>query len=511
MSTEDNNPEQASEKTAEEGVQTPKNMAEPDKAAKNPPNNADAQIQAHRQQHQKHLKKLFGGSGALVAIILLVVVAYQFFTKTDPLSPESSGQQSIAELSSEQIEIYREQFKKALTKYEIEIQPSIDKILLTDWETAKVTELALLKERGLTAFAQGAFLQAKQHFETLYANSSELIAQWQSQTSQHIERAKIAFGNDLIPQAQLNLNKALALMPTNLEALEFQNRIDAYGEVAGLLSDLEVAKIENNLPKQIGLLSDIIELDPQRGELNEDLATVKVSYNQQKLEELLDSAESALLANQLNKAQQLVDAAKIVKPSSKGAQSLNNRIAQARAKQGLTSIKASLEQATKQDDWSEVASIANSALQNYPLDEDLKNYQSQAQQVLSAQKSLASFIARPERLADDNIREAATNAVQKAFTPSLLSPSLQGLIEQTATAIDKYNSPVDITIQSDGKTYIIVLGIGHVGEHKEKVISLTPGNYVLQAKRDGYKNKRLEFLVEANTPLSLQLICDEKI
>jgi hypothetical protein len=155
--------------------------------------------------------------------------------------------------------------------------------------------------------------------------------------------------------------------------------------------------------------------------------------------------------------------------------------------------------------------LSNSALENYSLDQELSNFQSQAQQVLSAKKSLASFIARPARLADNNIREAATKAIQNAFAPSLLSPSLQQQIGQVASAIDNYSGPVDITIRSDGKTYLTVLGVGHVGEHKEKVISLTPGNYILQAKREGYRNKRLEFVVEANTPLVLQLICDDKI
>lgn len=511
MSTEEHNNTQAPKENIEEGTQPEDNSAESPKAANNPTNNADAQIQAHAQQHQKRLTKLFGGAGALVVVILIVVAGYQFFTKADSISPESTEQLVISELSSAQIEAYREQFKKVLLQYETDVQPNIDKILLTDWETSRVTELALLKERGLTAFAQGAFLQAKQHFETLYAQSSELISEWQSQTTQHIESAKIAYGDDLIPQAQLRLNKALALMPSNLEALQLQSRIDAYGEVASLLSDLEVAKIENNLPKQIDLLSDIIQLDPQRQELNKDLAKVQVNYNKRKLAELLESAENALLANQLTKAQQLVNEAKTVNPDSKGAQSLNSRIAAMRTQQSLRSAKVSLEQATKQDNWEEVARLSQSTLKQYPADAQLKNYQSQAQQVMSAKKSLAIFIARPERLADDNIREAATNAVQNAFAPSLLSPSLQLQIEQAANAIDKYNSPVDITIKSDGKTYIIVIGIGHVGEHKEKVISLTAGTYVLQAKREGYKNKRLEFSVKANTPISLQLICDEKI
>lgn len=501
MSTEEPNNKQLSEVTVEESKQGNNSSA----------NNADAQIQAHRQEHQKRLKKLFGGVGALLLIVLIMFAAYQFFTKTGSTTLQDIDEPATLELSSEQIELYRDEFKAMLTRYEIEVQPKIDKILLSDWETAKVNELSFLKEQALTAFARGAFLQAKQYFENLDINSNELISQWQLQTTQHIEKATLAFNNDQIPQAQLNLNKALALMPTNLQALSLQSRIDAYGEVAVLLNDLEVAKIENNLPKQIGLLSDIIELDPERGELNEDLANVTVSYNQQQLAEHLENAERALKAKRLSQAQKFVDAAKKIKPSSKGAQSLNTRIAQLRAQQGLSSIKVALEQAAKQDNWEEVFRLSNDALKNYPIDQELSNFQSQAQQVLSAKKSLASFIARPARLADNNIRDAATKAIQNAFSPSLLSPSLQQQIAQVANAIDNYSGPVDITISSDGKTYITVLGVGHVGEHEEKVISLTPGNYVLQAKREGYRNKRLEFVVEANTPIALTLICDEKI
>lgn len=500
MSTEEHNNKQLSDEAVEENTHSD-----------NSANNADAQIQAHRQQHQKRLKKLFGGAGAVLLIILLILVGYQLFTKASAPTSQNIDEPAAIDLSSEQIELYREEFKEVLTRYEIEVQPKIDKILLSDWETGKVNELSFLKEQALTAFARGAFLQAKQHFEALYVDSNSLITEWELQTAQHIEKATIAFNKNQLPQAQLNLNKALALMPTNLEALALQSRIDAYGEVAALLSDLEVAKVENNLPKQIGLLSDIIELDPQRDELNEDLANIKVSYNQQMLAELLENAETALKAKQLNKAQQLVDAAKKIKPNSKGAQSLNTRIAQARAQQGLSSIKRNLEQAAKQDNWEEVAKLSNSALGKYSLDEELKTYQSQAQQVLSAKRALSSFISRPARLADNNIREAATKAIQSAFAPSLLSPSLQEQIAQVASAVDNYNGPVDIRVKSDGKTYIIVLGVGHVGAHQEKVISLTPGNYILQAKRDGYRNKRLEFVVEANTPLTLQLICDEKI
>jgi hypothetical protein len=148
VSTEEPNNKQLSEETIEETT------LDKDSSA----NNADAQIQAHRQQHQQRLKKLFGGAGALLLTALIVLVAYQFFTNTNSTVSQNIDEPAILELSNEQIELYRDEFKAVLTRYEIEVQPKIDRILLSDWETAKVSELSFLKEQALTAFARGASL-----------------------------------------------------------------------------------------------------------------------------------------------------------------------------------------------------------------------------------------------------------------------------------------------------------------------------------------------------------------
>ena len=481
---------------------------------------ADAQIAAHRELHQQKIKKV----AAIITITLFVVVgafaAVQVISNTpntgntgntaqDTQANQTTQQDSS--LSDSQITEYREAFKQALTDYEINTQPNIDKILLTDWETQNATELALLKEQTLTAFAQGSFLQANQLFEKLQKDAEALIEKWQTETDNYLSLASKAFEDDQIPLAQLNLNKALALMPTNRQAIALQTRIDAYAEVATLLSDLEVAKVENNLPKQIDLLSGIIELDPQRSELNVDLEQVQTNYDKQQLAKLLKDAELAVSKNQLTQAQTLINKAQRIKPDSKGAKALSDKINQMRAGNTLADTKKQLSMLKENDDWEPVTLLASVSLLTHPNDVELQTYQQEALAVLQAKKSLQLFIDRPDRIADENIRTAASKAVQNAFAPSLMSPSLQSQIAQVAKSIDEYSEPVKVTVNSDGKTYVIVIGVGHVGQHKQKEIELMPGEYVLQGRREGYRNKRIPFTVKANTPIELSLICDEKI
>jgi hypothetical protein len=474
-------------------------------------NTADAKIQAHSKQHQRKMSKVIGIVVMLVFVAGCLVAGNYLLTSSDPFDVPMADKDTSVEMTDSEMAALREQFKQALAQYENNTQPSIDEIMLSDYQQERASELSLLKQQSLTAFARGSFLQAKQALEILNKKSNTLISDWSAQIDKHVAAGQEAFNSNQIPQAQLSVNKALALSSSNVAALELQNRLYAYDEVSKLMGDLNIALNENNWPKQVEVITDIIELDPNRTELTNDLEKAQNQYDQQQLSQFLAKADKALEAGQLDKAQDYVEQAKKVKPNSNGAKAISERINEARAKNSLADIKSTIQAAVEQDDWNAVNSLLLVNVKKYPNDSELKAFQAQAQQVLAAKNSLAVFTARPERLADDNIREAASKAVQSSFAASLLSVSLQKQIEQVANAIDQYNNPVEVQVISDGKTYLTVLGVGHVGQHKNKTISLTPGTYVLQAKREGYRNKRLEFTVKANTPVSLTLICDEPI
>ena len=475
-------------------------------------NNADAQIQAHRQAHQQKLKKMLLIIATVILLIVVIIVVSQLISSASSNNSENqSDNAAVISLSEQQIAQYRDAFKQSLTEYQISVQPKIDAMILANWRTADTGAVTLLKEQVLTFFAQGAYAESKAKLDKLIADSNLLVDEWQNEIAQHLSTAQAMFDKEKMPAAQLALNKAIALQSDNQEAEALQNRINAFSEIELLLNDLRVAKVERNLPKQIDLLTDIIDLDPNRNELNQDLRQAKAEYDQQQLAKVLAQAQGAIDSGQLNRAQEFILQAKAIKSDSKGADALQTKINQMQAEQGLSQTKKTLQQLVKADDWQAVASLAKQARVRFANDTDLIAFEQKAVKVLSAKRALAIFVAKPNRLADQNIRDAAQSAIQQAFSASLLSPSLQADIMQVANTIDAYASKVDVTISSDGNTYIVVVGVGHVGQHKEKVIQLTPGKYTLQGQREGYRNKRLQLEISANGPTTFTLVCDEKI
>ncbi len=155
--------------------------------------NADVQIQAHRKRHRQQQTKLFGGAGVLAIITLLMVVAYYLFTSESAKQGETTVAQPEVPMSALEISQFREAFKQALTQYEINVQPNIDEIMMSDWQPQKASELALIKNQALTAFAQGAFAQANQTISTLLQRSTALFVNWQKQIEQYINDGQEAF------------------------------------------------------------------------------------------------------------------------------------------------------------------------------------------------------------------------------------------------------------------------------------------------------------------------------
>ncbi|MGB3725719.1 MAG: hypothetical protein WA981_08140 [Glaciecola sp.] len=475
-------------------------------------NQADAQIQAHRAQHQQQTKKLLLIAGAVLIAVLVVVSAYKLIT-SEPSGNNQNTSPTPIEVSFSQAEIdaFREEFKQALTDYEIRLQPQIDEINFVGYAPAKTGELALLKAQVLEAFAKGAFAEAKNSLSVLFEKAEQLIAQWQADFSSLLQQAQQHFDNENIPQARLTLNKALALMPNNLNALALSSRIDAFGEIQGLLDDLQVAKIERDLPKQIDLLNSIIGLDPKRDGMTQDLSSTQQAYDAQQLEQALAKAEQAINDNDLVSANAFIKKAKTIKPSSKGAQALAAKVATLKANASLNSIKQTITQQQAEDNYRAVQATASKALQRFPNDKVLASALSQANNILKHHSTLDSLLNRAQRIADANVREAASKAMQNAFLDAMNSPSLQAKLLRLGDLIDSYSQPVAVTVNSDAKTYVIVVGVGHVGEHESKIINLTPGKYVLEGTRKGYRAKRVEITVTANTPLSITVVCDEPI
>ena len=141
-----------------------------------------------------------------------------------------------------------------------------------------------------------------------------------------------------------------------------------------------------------------------------------------------------------------------------------------------------------QDQWVEATALANQTLLQFPDDQQLIQWSETGQRIEAALNDLKPIVEKPERLETGRIRQAARERLKQWYDLRGRSAYLDDLIKQTEETIKYFDTPVQVLVVSDGQTDIVVRYNGKVGRAKEKTISLTPGSYLFEGIRPGFKS-----------------------
>jgi hypothetical protein len=381
--------------------------------------------------------------------------------------------------------------------------------LTASQQLVKKEGVANSKAKALTLFASGSYQAATTEITHTDEIATALTQLWHQAYEDKLDQAQQAYNKEDVKPAELYLNQALAIKPNESRGLSLQQQLNSYPRVAELLAALKVAKIENNLQKQADTLQQIIAQDSTRIELVKELGVVTKKLNDDSFNQAIRRGVVAIEQENVSDANKAYKRAKAIYPKRAEVISLQKKIAQQQATKNLQSTLAKAKQAAQADDWQNVLVISTE--KNNPV---LKDYATQAQQILLQQKTAAAYLARPGRLQDQGVRQQAQDFIKSNITLTLKSPTFAKQIEQLSNKVDNANQQQELRITSDGKTDIWVLGVGRAGQVEkgtEKIIQLYPGKYTLEGRCEGYRNKQQSITLSSSAVGNIYLVCDERI
>ncbi len=381
--------------------------------------------------------------------------------------------------------------------------------LTASQQLAKREDVANSKTTALTLFASGSYQAASAEIKQTDAMAAALTQSWHQAYEDRLNQAQQAYDKEDVKPAELYLNQALEIKPNEPRGLSLQQQLNSYPRVAELLAALKVAKIENNLQKQADTLQQIIAQDSTRIALVKELGVVTKKLNDDRFNQAIRRGVIAIEQQKVSAANTAYKQAKAIYSKRTEVISLQKKIAQQQAAMNLQTTLAKAKQAAQADDWKNVLAI--STAKNNPV---LKDYATQAQQILRQQKTAAAYLARPERLQDQGVRQQAQSFIKSNIMLTLKSPTFAKQIEQLSNKVDSANQQQELRITSDGKTDIWVLGVGRAGQVEkgtEKIIQLYPGQYTLEGRCEGYRNKQQSITLSSSAVGNIYLVCDERI
>lgn len=479
----------------------------------------DNEILARQQANASKIKK------ALLVVVAVAFVAGAVYGVTQWLLPALNQQQRVTPgngehgvaselvgIENDKADLVREKLQQQLSNTDARLNTMEQDAGRLNWNADSLKQMRNNLQLAFGSYADGDYADAVRHLQGLETELTQFEQGYQQAWQARFAEAQSAWQTQNIPDAQIAVKQTLQWRPDYQPALDLQARLMVWQSVQSKLEALQVAEVENNVSKQRELVQEILNLDPQNTAIQQKLKKLENLLTEQQFANLIAQAVTALDNDDLQAAEQALAKADKVDSNRPEVQHLELRIAQRNKQRAIDRFTQQIAAMQQADNWLAAQKLSDNARQAHPEVAQFELSYELAGEVLSAQQLLRGYLERPARLRDPQIRQNAEQLLEKVSEFQIASATLQkqaqALREELNTDLDK----VEVLVESDGKTDIRVLGTGVVGKVKQKTIQLTPGVYRFEGRREGYRSKIIQVdVIDSSKPMTITLICDEKI
>ena len=408
--------------------------------------------------------------------------------------------------------VLRENFKQNLRAFEEALEPKTSSKDFVRWNEQIAADIGGLKAGALNAFSTSDYSNGISLLEEATKIAEQALSKRKNEFDQLLSEAQKHYQKDGYAPAQLTITKALDIFPVSTKARQLAERIEALPPLLKVLKAASVARAENNPDMEIRLLKKAGKLAPERGDIKSRVSALRTILAERQFAAYVQGGLDHIEERDPVKAQALLSKAETIFPKRAEIRVLRNQLlALVRALQ----IEENLNHANRSltdDDWQMAKVFFGKALNLDLANTEAKNGVEMATKIITAKEKLGGHLSSPHRLAATNVAGAARQLLKDVSLFTALSPSLRARAAKLQDLMDAYSEDVKVRVLSDGKTHIIVRGVGVVGKATERTINLLPGDYVFEGERQGFKAVLREVHVRPGTKtFDVEIVCDEPI
>ena len=348
---------------------------------------------------------------------------------------------------------------------------------------------------GDSLYRQREFLGAQTSYQEALSQLSTLEKNIPDALSQALANGQKAIAEGDASSARQHYELALAIDPDNVEAKTGIDRTASLDRVVILLNQAQSALEQQQLEQSQAIFREALTLDPRHPIAVNGVEETSRLIKERDFNSAMSRGYTSLDKQQFNTASKTFSEALKLYPGHKGALS---GLAQANNAAAQRTTQSQLSQGTafeSKEQWHKARDIYTRILarDNSVIDAKMGKIRSSTRANLS--DSIQTILSKPLRLATSSVYQHGQQLLVDAQGIRSPGPKLREQINQLDQVLKNSLIPVTIELQSDNRTAITLFKVGELGQFDQKYLSLTPGNYVAQGSRPGYRDVRVEFQV----------------
>ncbi len=367
------------------------------------------------------------------------------------------------------------------------------------------------RRKALDAYFDVDYGEAMRLVSQALAEVESVFLQEQNHFDINLKIAAEAYETEDMVSAQEAIALALRLRPDSQQAAFWHERIEKLPELIAARQDASAARNAGRLQDEINALYRVLNLKPSDAQVKARIDSASRQLQDRKFNRAIGDGHLALTEKNLAKARQYLDKAQKLKPKHSETARLSQKIAEVELEIQVADLKIQTSLYAALDDWLSVRQTFEQILELEPQLNDAIRGRELAENMVSAQRRLDDFLARPERLSTDRIAAAAREEIAQVQPYLTLSDRMHSTVAELEAALVRWRAAVPVRVLSDGKTHIEVRGVGIIGIVTDRLVELKPGTYEFEGRRRGYRNKLVKVRVSPDSEdvTETTIICDE--
>jgi tetratricopeptide (TPR) repeat protein len=211
-------------------------------------------------------------------------------------------------------------------------------------------------------------------------------------------------------------------------------------------------------------------------------------------------------------AEQSFSAALKLRPSDRSAGDGLARAKESGQRDALARLQQEAQAFESAERWEEALAAYQRATAIDPGVDFARHGAVRSERMVHLHARLDGYLAGPERLYSPRVREEAQQLLATVERETAAGPRLTQARERLAAALKRATTTITVQLSSDNATEVTLFRVGPLGRFQDREIALTPGTYTLVGSRPGYKDVRVEVIVDPDSPAPRVFVaCQERV
>ncbi len=314
------------------------------------------------------------------------------------------------------------------------------------------------------------------------------------------------------PAARRRLEAAQKIDPADKRIAKLLRRAATAEEVHRLTQEGGALAEKGAIEKALAAYRRALKLDPAAPVAREAADRLQRRVALQRYRHFMSLGLAAMERGQYGQAVDLLRKARAAAPGRPEARDALSQAEDGLRRQRIEALRREALAAESAEDWPRALQAYQAILKI----DDRVGFAVDGRKRAAAQikrlQRVDFFTKNPQALQNDRRLEEARRLVAELENTAPRGPRAAARTAQLKALVEAWQTPVAVTIHSDGATRVAVYRVGRLGRFTQRRIELRPGTYTVVGSRDGYQDVRQTVTVKpGQQSLEITVICKNKV